>query len=246
MNIFLIRGLIREPAHWSIFPEILQQTLPDCKICYLTPAGVGERFREQSPTSIQAIVDDMRSQFLEQKGEHNYLISISLGGMITSQWIHDYPDDFQKVIIMNSSFKNLSHLYERVQPKSILRFLKIALTKSLEKKEELILNMVCNNEKVRSRLLKEWIEIAKTRPVSTANGLRQLWAAAKFSTSVKPPKSKCLLLASKEDKLCHYRCSEKLASVWNCPIHYHESAGHGLSEDYPEWVANQAKDFFLA
>ncbi len=243
MNIFLLRGLIRERRHWCDFPQILQNALPECNIYYLEPDGVGQKNQKDSPTSITGMVQSMREEFLAQKGSENILISISLGGMIASDWALTYPDDFQKIVIMNSSFKNLSPLWKRLQMPALGSFLKILATSDVEGKERVTVDLVCNHDEVKEKITKEWIAIAKDRPVSNANAARQLYAAMMYAAKKDKPQAQALILCGKADRLAHWSCSEKIGQYWDAPVKYHPSAGHSLTEDAPDWVAQEVKTF---
>jgi pimeloyl-ACP methyl ester carboxylesterase len=73
--------------------------------------------------------------------------------------------------------------------------------------------------------------------VSGANALRQLWAAARFSTPRAAPQLPLLVLASAADGLVDPRCSQRLAQAWGAPMRTHPTAGHDLPLDAGAWVA---------
>ncbi|MBL7664488.1 MAG: alpha/beta hydrolase [Bacteriovoracaceae bacterium] len=241
MNIFLLRGLIREAEHWKGLPEVLKLLFPQDKIFFLETPGTGKFYLNDSPLTVSKMVDSIRQQFLAVPNEPSMLISISLGGMIAGEWVHRYPDDFKRAVIINASFKNVSPLWHRMKPNAILVTLKGLINQSLVSREKSIVDLVCNNQGNKSEVLEQWIKIATQRPVSRANAIRQLVAAGTFSVNKKKPVSKVLVLASKGDRMVDYRCSEKIAKHWGAPLELHEWGGHSLAEDDPQWVASTIK-----
>jgi hypothetical protein len=45
------------------------------------------------------------------------------------------------------------------------------------------------------------------------------------------------------DKLVNPHCSRTLAQQWQAPLRAHDSAGHDLTLDEPDWVAQQVRDW---
>jgi hypothetical protein len=189
MNIYLLRGLIRESEHWGEFPQILKQSFPDSNIYCLEPAGAGQRYQEKSPCNIKDLVESMRGEYLKTKGEVNMIISISLGGMISSCWTHEYPDDFQYSVIMNSSFGNLSPIFKRLQPEALKTIGRVAFIPNKVAREEKIVKLVSNNKSKHEKLTRQWQEITSKRPISSPNAIRQLWAAFRYKVKLDKPKA---------------------------------------------------------
>ncbi|PMJ96393.1 alpha/beta hydrolase [Vibrio sp. 10N.261.55.A7] len=79
-DIVLIRGLFRGKAYWGEFPQALQARFPDRTIRCVEIPGVGERWKERSPTSIHAMMEDIGQQL--NSPNRVDIISISMGGMI--------------------------------------------------------------------------------------------------------------------------------------------------------------------
>ena len=184
MNIFLLRGLVREKAHWGKFVQELEEAFPSDNIITPEIQGVGQFVDIISPTNFDAMVEFMRDQYLTQieSGEECILIAMSLGGIIARLWMEKHPQDFSKCILVNTSFKGISHIHERLRPLSILNFFKIFLTPSIEKREKAIIKMVSNNDTNHDEIIKEWIEIQKKRPVKRQNFLNQMKAAMVTTT----------------------------------------------------------------
>ena len=92
-----------------------------------------------------------------------------------------------------------------------------------------------------SDLLTRWAGYRRECPVSNANALRQLWAAARYRAPADRPASPMLVLASASDGLVDPRCSMALAQRWGSPIAIQPWAGHDLPLDDGPWVAMQVE-----
>jgi pimeloyl-ACP methyl ester carboxylesterase len=101
--------------------------------------------------------------------------------------------------------------------------------------------LTCNNVDNLSADLEAWTAIRRSAPVSRANALRQLWAAARFSAAAAAPSCALLILSSRADGLVNPVCSAKLATAWGAAHHEHPWAGHDLPHDDPAWTAAQIR-----
>lgn len=243
-HFILIRGLIREAAHWGNFPLLLKKAFPKCKVTTLDIPGAGIYFDSASFLSIETMVREMRPKYLEARTENEecILIAISLGGMIAAQWIKDYKDDFQKAILINTSYSGFSSLFERLKPSALFYLLKVPFLKG-RKKEARILSLVSNHLEGYTHTLNLWDEIQRLRPVSLQNTFRQLIAAARFRIGNFKPDIPILILASLHDRMVDVECSRRIADNWNMPIYGHPTAGHDLSADDPVWIVEKIKSF---
>src|SRR5690606_41259979 len=61
MAIFLLRGLVREKAHWGTFPSELDNSLKDVKIITPEIQGVGEYYQSVTPDNFEDMVQDRKS-----------------------------------------------------------------------------------------------------------------------------------------------------------------------------------------
>lgn len=244
MNIVLLRGLIREKRHWGDFPQKLKRSFPDAKI--LTPEiqGTGEHHKMSSPANFDEMISFMRERLAgDLQGKSNIVVAISLGGMLAKRWSELYPADFQKLVLLNTSFKGVNPLLKRLRLQSFLGFLRVFATFDAAKREALILDIVCNSKVNRAELEKLWSDIQRDAPVNRSNALKQLRAALTFSPSPAPPTGELLVLAGKKDKLCSWECSRELAKRWKGRLEVHPEAGHDLPIDAGDWVAQKIKDF---
>ena len=250
--ILLLRGLLRETRHWGRFADMLEQAFPERKIIALNIAGNGFRHQEVSPTSISAMVDDLKLQIssfqssssmespTESAAESVDIIAISMGGMIALEWMRQYPQDVHSAILINSSLSNHSPFYKRLkwqQYNNILKFFFIPK----EQRESLIFDMTTRQSP--AGLIDSWIEWSTANPVSTANTLRQLYAASRFRFESSPPKT-TLLIGSQNDALVDISCSKTLAKHWGIPIMVHPKAGHDLPSDDPSWLLDKVTLFY--
>jgi pimeloyl-ACP methyl ester carboxylesterase len=242
-NIILLRGLVRESRHWGDFPQKLQKKLPDYKIHTPEIQGVGKYHDIISPNTLADMIDFMREQVKEFLGHDTIIIAISLGGMITKQWNEKYPDDFGKMILINTSFKGVNSLFHRLKPNAILSFLDIFLTSNTAMRERKILELVSNEPEKIESAHQNWIKIQEEAPVQKKSFVNQIKAALSFNPSDQKPKIPLLLIASRADRLCDYNCTLKLHQQWGGSLKLHQSAGHDIPLDAPDWLIDKILEF---
>ncbi len=247
VQIFLMRGLVREQRHWGQFPRMIKDRFPDSDICFLEIPGAGEHYQVDAPTTIRGMVDFMRQNFLKvadlSDGCERVLFAMSLGGMISADWIEAYPKDFTRAILANTSFKGISPMLKRFRPQNIPKLVAGGISSDLSRKERSKIEVISNRPEKYDDTEKLWVEIQRTAPVSVTTALRQLWAAAKFSPNIERPPIPILIMNSKKDRLVDSSCSTDIAEKWNVPICYHETAGHEISLDEPQWVVDQLDEW---
>ena len=238
-HFILIRGLIREAAHWGDFLPHLRAHYPQAHFHCIDIPGAGVHFQTLSPLTISGIVDRMREDYLALKldGPAN-LIAISLGGMISVDWMRRYPQDFKTCVLMNTSFSDYSPVWQRLKPSAFLGLLKAPIQKG-NAKEYTILKVVSNSTADYELNTQRWSEITHARPVSVANTFRQLLAATTFSTKGFKPSIPTLILASTNDRMVNVECSRVIAKTWGAPILENPTAGHDITLDAADWVIRQ-------
>ena len=243
-HFFLFRGLIREAKHWGEFPELLAAAHPNSRVSMIDIPGAGVYFLSPSPLSIRKMVEGMRRVYLEHKKENEecILLAISLGGMIAAQWLKDYPQDFDKAILVNTSYGGISRVFDRLKFSAFIHLLKVPTLKG-RAKEAHILRLVSNHKNVFDKTLNLWVDIQKEQPVSLSNTIRQLAAGGLFRIGNFKPTLPILILASVQDRMVSVDCSRAIAQKWNSEIHEHPTAGHDLSADDPHWIVNKVKEF---
>jgi len=242
---FLFRGLIREAKHWGDFPEHILKEFPGSEIITIDIPGAGVLYKSTSPLSIKGMVELMRQVYLEKvKDDHEQiLVAVSLGGMISAEWMRSYPQDFDSAVLINTSYGGISPMFDRLMPKALLHVLKVPRLKGRDK-EEHILNLVKNHAQNFKETLDLWEDIESKRPVSVKNALRQIIAAAKFRVGNWKPSIPILLLGSTQDRMVSINCSRKISKEWKLPLYEHPTGGHDLTSDDPEWVAKKINHLF--
>jgi len=245
-NIILLRGLVRESRHWGDFPQKLQNSINDSIV--LTPEiqGVGKYTSTNSPDNLEEMIEFMRSQIKDQiENQNNIIIAMSLGGMIAKCWSEKYPQDFNRMILINTSFKGINQIYHRLTPHAIKVFLSIFITPHVAMRERKILQLVSNNKVAQDKVHRNWVEIQQDAPVSRTSFINQIKAAMKFEPKKSKPKLPLLLIGAKKDRLCDVKCTQRLFQLWGGKMKLHQSAGHDIPLDDPEWLITKIKDFIL-
>jgi len=237
----LLRGLTREQRHWGDFPQQLLQHFPNASVITPDLPGNGSACQERSPTSIAEMVEAVRAP-LHKRLSHGpiVIIALSMGAMVTLEWMHRYPAEVSAAVLMSTSLKGISPFYRRLRPSSYLFLLKSLLFEtSPRQRERTILKLNSNLRQGDALLLEEWCRYAQQYPVSRANAWRQLLAAARYRVPDAKPVEPVLLLAGMGDRLVNPQCSIDLARHWQLPVESHPEAGHDLPLDAGEWVCER-------
>lgn len=245
LNWVLVRGLSRETRHWAKFPATLQKAYPHSRIQVLELPGVGTKYREPSPTSIEEFSENLRDDFLSLQKEHEGpwgIIAVSLGGMIAMDWVNRYPDDFQCLVTINSSAGNLSGPLDRLSFKAVGKILKLFFRNDLEERERVILELTTRITPITDELVKTWASFGEQYPLSREVFLKQIYAASRFQV----PESLAipfLIICGEGDQLTSPRCSKLLAKHFKIPYQSHPKAGHDLPLEDPEWLSNTISEW---
>jgi pimeloyl-ACP methyl ester carboxylesterase len=240
----LLRGWTREARHWGDFPAQLAAAVPETRSVALDLPGNG-RFRERrSPLSIASIVEELR-QALGQQGVDGpyYLIGLSLGGMVSVDWACRHPAEVAGCVLLNTSLRPFSLFHERLRPRHYIALLRLALLERDARAREAAILRLTSTRSPGAELIAAWTGYAEEQPVSRANVLRQLLAAARYRAPESPPSAPLLVLASEADELVDAKCSTDLARRWRLPIAVHPTAGHDLALDDGPWVAAQVQQW---
>jgi hypothetical protein len=75
--------------------------------------------------------------------------------------------------------------------------------------------------------------------------VRQLYAASRFRAPASLPLP-TLALGTRGDRFVDPRCTERLAAHFGLPVRWHDTAGHDLPADAPEWVIEQVSAWVAA
>ncbi|APW45298.1 alpha/beta fold hydrolase [Rhodoferax antarcticus] len=238
-----LRGLTRESRHWGGFVEQFQQVFPNQPVVVLDLAGNGLQNHRSSHSRVEDMVEDCRTQLAQRHIAPPYqVLAMSLGAMVSVAWAQAHPQELTAQVLINTSLRPYSPFYQRLQPANYATLLRLLLTNATpEAWERAILHMTSNSASTAALPL--WLQLRQQQPVSQANALRQLLAAARFQAPAGSPTVPTLLLASEHDHLVCAACSRSLAQNWGCPLRLHPSAGHDLPLDDGPWVAAQVRQW---
>lgn len=232
ITLVCIRGLLREARHWGVFTALLQRRFPEAQIITPDIPGNGRFNHLISPDSIAGMTDALRAQVASRR--NLTLIAISMGGMIAIDWMTRYPDEVQSAVLINTSVRRLSPFYQRLRFSAGLHILKM-LFHSPAQRETDILALTSNQYANDATQLATWQSWQRQNPVSFRNAIRQFLAATKFIMHTQPQQP-VLVVAGQADRLVDYRCSIRLAEILCAAYVQHETAGHDLPLDEPEWL----------
>ncbi|MFT3857116.1 MAG: alpha/beta hydrolase [Aquabacterium sp.] len=242
----LLRGLTREAGHWGGFVDELRAVMP-ADDCFVTPdlQGNGLRWREDSPTDVEAMVAACRQDLQARGLKPPYtVLAMSLGAMVTAAWASRHPAELHACMLINTSLKPFSPFWQRLRPRQYPRILALLLTRpDALAWERAIMQMTTRHPLEPDATLAQWLALRQSHPVSTRNGLRQLIAAIRYRAPPARPPVPMLLLNSLGDQLVHPACSEALSRAWRVPLIRHPTAGHDLPLDAAPWVARQVHDW---
>jgi len=239
----LFRGLMREARHWGDFPVLFQKAMDAQHIVTLDFPGNGSLHGQPSATSVEGMVNYSRAQLKRFGYAPPYrVLALSLGAMVVEAWSELYPDELEKMVLINTSLAPFNPFYHRLRPKNYLVLIRL-LYASAAQRESLILRLTSNRSRTENMqtTLQQWIAYAEECPVTRANMLRQLGAAMRYRAARITPPVPVLLLAGQQDQLVNAKCSLALARHWGCAIRLHPAAGHDLPLDDGVWVAQQVK-----
>ncbi|MFK7826161.1 MAG: alpha/beta fold hydrolase [Oligoflexales bacterium] len=238
----LLRGLAREAKHWGQFETALAQSSYCQKIIMCDLPGMGVHHNLIAPATIKQIVEFIKEKHHNklQKEQDLFLIGLSLGGMVAYEYLRQHPDLFQRAAIINSSFRGLSPVYQRVRPAAFIQLLRIMAVKPSSRRESKILKLISNFHTEDQEVLQQFIRICTKRPVSMRNVISQLVAASRYRFKLSElSQFKGLVLCSSEDRLVSSHCSHAFAKALSWPIKEHSLAGHDLPLDAPEWILEE-------
>jgi alpha-beta hydrolase superfamily lysophospholipase len=219
-KIFLINGLAQNAQHWN--PQLLE-SLRGCDwvddVSTMDLPGAGQMSGHRSPTQVAHYVPMMRQFYEEELATDcpRLLVALSLGGMVASEWCAQHPDDFQKLILINTSFGKFAASRERLQPAAWLTFAAVVFGRSRTARERRALKLVSNDPEKRAAMLPHWIEARRQHPTGHLNSLRQLIAAKRYTAPPSLPEN-TVVVCSRHDRLCHYTAGERIASHYRVPI----------------------------
>lgn len=235
----LLRGLTRESGHWGAFGLQLQAALAPARVWVLDAPGCGSLHTQRSPGHVAGLVQALRAQLLQLQVPPPYhLLALSMGAMVAAHWSQHHPQEVTAQVWINTSMPPFNVLHERLRPQNYGRLLRLLLPSIRPPDIERTLWQL-TSRMAPAAVVSDWLALRDAHPVSRANALRQLWAAARFKAKPSAPACPTLLLGSTQDALVNVVCSRKLAQAWSLPLLEHAQAGHDLPLDDPGWVIAQ-------
>lgn len=248
----LLRGLTRERGHWAGFDRRLSDRLSafdaEVRVVALDLPGNGSLHHRSSPTRIESMTDDCRTQLRALGLPPPYrLVAMSMGAMVATDWATRDAAAVAGCVLINTSLRGIGPWYWRLRPANLIELLRVAsMPLSALDKEAIILALTSHNAAAAEAVLGPWTALRTQHPVSRLNALRQLLAAARYRAPSQAPALPLLVLASRQDALVDSRCSQRLAAQWNAPIEWHPWAGHDLTLDDADWAAARIADWWGA
>jgi pimeloyl-ACP methyl ester carboxylesterase len=234
----LLRGLTREAEHWGDFRTLLARELGAERSVTIDLPGTGQRVREPSPLQVEAIMQACRGALLAQPVRPPYvLVGLSLGGMVAAAWASAWPGELAGCVLINSSMRPFSRLQERLRLRQWPTLLQVLATRDPVRAERTVLRLTSAAPLEHADVLDAWVAIRRARPVSGANALRQLLAAARYRHPGPAPRVPVLVASGGADALVNPVCSATLARRWGAPHIVEPRAGHDLPLDAGPWLA---------
>jgi len=235
----LLRGLTREARHWAGLPERLRAAGLGDAFVFADLPGNGAHCRVRAPLDVDAMVDFVRAD-LARRGciPPFQLLAMSLGAMVAVRWAQRAPGEVDRLVLVNTSIRPYCTTRERLRPSAWADVIRAARRwRDRRRAEAAIHRLTCNRGDLRDTDIAVWIAIYRSAPVTRANALRQLFAAARFTAEREAPACPTLVLASRRDALVDPACSTQLAKAWGVALAEHPWAGHDLPHDDPDWLA---------
>lgn len=235
----ILRGLTREVAHWGGFVDTLRAAMPDAIVTPVELPGAGELRAQRWPGDVAAAMEDVRRRAgRAADGMRTFVFGMSLGGMLTMEWAARHPDELAGIVVGASSARDLSRPWQRMRPAALPAVLGGRFRRDVHSREGGIVRVVTNRADRWSEVSTRWADIARARPIDGAAARGQLVAAMRWSA---PPRLTIpsLFVVGTTDRLVEASCSRALARRYASPLVEHPTAGHDLSTDEPEWLADQ-------
>lgn len=241
ITFFLLRGIGREAGHWGeTFPGFVRKDYPNAEFIMMDLPGAGKYHDKAALSTVEKMADFLREEHLDMIKYHKgkrVIVATSLAGNVALEWVHQYPSDFHGAILLSTSLKGICKDKERVRPEAKKQFVNIFLTNDVAEREREFLSINSNLNVGNDSLLTAWQEVQRNRPVSKMALLKQTVAGMVYKPAKTPPLVPVLLVGSKADKIVEEACFESVAKAIDADLVLHETAGHGIPIDAPEWLA---------
>jgi pimeloyl-ACP methyl ester carboxylesterase len=236
---FLIRGLVREAAHWGAFLPAFSAAFPDAEVHCLDIPGNGRHHQVPTPLTVPGMMEVMRAEARSVTSGPVYLFALSLGGMVALEWAHQHPDELAGIVLGNTSFGGFSPFYRRLRPQAWLPIVRGSLSRDPVEKQRALLGVTSSRVDVHAATASDWAEVDRLRPVARKNAFRQIVAASRYRPNLSPPAVPHLILCGLGDRLVDPQCSYAIQRGWAGVLEAHPTAGHDLTLDAGPWVIDR-------
>jgi pimeloyl-ACP methyl ester carboxylesterase len=240
-----IRGLSREARHWLPLPERFEREVPGAQVHMLDLPGAGTEWRRSTPLSVGAGMRDVRRRWLSLRDSHPgawAILGISLGGMVALRWAGEYPGDFERAVVINTSAADLSPPWKRMRLGVLPGVTRALGTTDPVGREREILRATTRLFSDHDALAERWAGYHREQPMTRLNVVRQLAAAARFRSPARIDVP-LLVLAAAHDPLARSDCGRRIADRYRARFRLHPTAGHDLPLDDPGWVTARVAEF---
>jgi alpha-beta hydrolase superfamily lysophospholipase len=214
----------------------MREKFPEDTIELIDLPGNGERNQDSSPASVSEFVADLRARSeLVKKGERFHILSISLGGMITVEWMRQFPHEVIRSYVMCTSSAGFSPARDRYMLPNYLPTAKVLVAKDEVAREEIVLAMTVNSQERRAAEFMALSAYSQKHPLKTSNLVKQIFAASQYRFPKQAP-GDVVLIGSHGDKLVSPRCTLSIGKAWGLPVQMHPWSGHDVALDDPQWL----------
>jgi pimeloyl-ACP methyl ester carboxylesterase len=182
----LLRGLLREVGHWGGFLRDWQTRFPGEEVRAVDLPGCGTLHRMVAPAQVSDLLAFVRDQGSRHAGADPgplWLVGLSLGGMVASEWRRRHPQEVAGAVIISSSAGGLCPPWQRLRPGGAWRLLRAALARTPQGRERQVLLATSARSRQQDeadRVIDGWVDLARARPVTAGNAARLLLAANRF------------------------------------------------------------------
>lgn len=235
-----IRGLVRGNGHWGDFPEIFKIRDSELDIELLEIPGNGTRNIEETPLDATEVIAQIKLHSrIVREGQKFNLMGISLGGMLALKWAELYPNEIQRVVVINTSLRQFSPLLKRLKFHQLKNLFRAIKEKAVRRREFIMLEIASNNPERSKKFINELAQFSKRYPVTLKNFMRQLILASRLRIVTDKFEVPIKVLCAANDQMVDWSCSRIIAEHFSLPIEVHPTAGHDIPLDDPEWVAKK-------
>ncbi len=221
-------GLGRHGAHWLDFPVRLQTRL-GTPVVTVDLAGTGVAGDVRLPCDVATIAREVLTRC--PSGPLR-LVGVSLGGMVALAAAASDPGRVRATVVINTSSADVAAPWARLR---LLTVFVARVGRPLDR-EGALAQVLVTDPVAGEAAAVAWRQIAREMPVAVETVLRHTAAAARFRLPA--PVAHVTVVVGRGDRLVDSRCSDAVAKRLGAPLVVHETAGHALHVDAPDWLAD--------